>query len=106
MVMSSDFKTRLYTTRLTPNGDTHASDARILSGDVASIAFGGRTKALTETMTLESIQTNFGGGTQDGWFAVIRPEGMPAPSSTATPVPTAIAPSALSKRVYLPVIQR
>lgn len=71
MVMSADFKTRLYVTRLTSSGDTHALDSRILAGDAANIVFAGRTRNLAETYTQDAVQSSAGGGTQDGWLAVI-----------------------------------
>jgi hypothetical protein len=73
MIMSADFKTRLYVTRLATGGDTHAIDARILAGDRASIVFAGRTKSFDETYTQDALQSAAGGGEQDGWFAVMGP---------------------------------
>jgi hypothetical protein len=72
VVMSADLKTRLYVTRLTTGGNTDALDARVIAGDLANIAFAGRTTNLTETYALNAVQPA-GSGAQEGWFGVIAP---------------------------------
>jgi hypothetical protein len=67
LVMSEDFRTRLYCTRLTSE-KTHAIAARVLGDNAASIAFGGYTEG--EMFISDAISTELA-GTQDGWFAVI-----------------------------------
>lgn len=73
LVLSSDFSTRLYCTRLTFE-QTHAIAARVLSGTLAQIVFGGYSTS--ELYTKAAIQNTLQGG-QDGWFAVIPPEAAP-----------------------------
>jgi hypothetical protein len=72
MVMSTDFRTRLYVTRLATDGNVDTLDARILGDGAANVVFGGRTRTVTETFTLDPIQVTPAGG-QEGWFAVIAP---------------------------------
>lgn len=86
MVMSSDFETRLYVTRLTSSGDTYAIDGRIMAGDAANVVFAGRTKKVSaETYTQDAVQSSPGGGSQDGWFAVIGLNQAINASFTASP---------------------
>jgi len=74
LVLSPDFKTRLYCTRLTFD-QTHAIAARALPGGSAHIVFGGYSTS--ELYTKAAVQENLQGG-QDGWFAVIPPEQVPS----------------------------
>jgi hypothetical protein len=67
LVMSEDFRTRLYCTRLTSQ-KTHAIAARVHAGEAAHIVFGGYTEG--EMYTRDPIGSALF-GTQDGWFAVI-----------------------------------
>jgi len=73
LVMSPDFKTRLYCTRLTYE-QTHAIAARVVSGELAQIVFGGYS--ISELYTKAAIQETLQ-GVQDGWFAVIPPMAAP-----------------------------
>ncbi len=72
LVMSKDLRTRLYCTRLSSGGITAAVDARVLSGKDANIVFAGLTAKKEETHRVNAIQEDWGGGKQDGWFAVIQ----------------------------------
>jgi len=74
LVLSPDFKTRLYCTRLTFD-QTHAVAARALPGGSAQIVFGGYSTS--ELYTKAAVQKSLQGG-QDGWFAVIPPEQVPS----------------------------
>jgi hypothetical protein len=67
LVMSQDFSTRLYCTRLTSQ-TTHAIAARVLADSEAQIVFGGYTES--ELYTKAAINAHLQGA-QDGWFAVI-----------------------------------
>ena len=95
MVMSADFKTRLYTTRLATGGTTHAVDARTLEGGTTNIVFGGQSRSLEETYTKEAVQKN-GKGEREGWFAVIGTQTEPQPEIeaiiSADPMFAAVAP--------------
>ncbi|NOK62679.1 MAG: hypothetical protein GFH27_549293n75 [Chloroflexi bacterium AL-W] len=95
MVMSADFKTRLYTTRLATGGTTHAIDVRTLEGGTTNIVFGGQTRSLDETYTKEAVQEN-GKGEREGWFAVIGMQSEPQPEIeaiiSADPMFAAVAP--------------
>jgi parallel beta-helix repeat protein len=73
MVLSPDFTTRLYCTRLTFE-QTHAIAARVVSGELAQIVFGGYSTS--ELYTKAAIQDTLQGD-QDGWFAVIPPKAAP-----------------------------
>lgn len=87
MVLSADFSTRLYVTRLATGGSTHAIDVHTLDEDTTSIVFAGTTQNLNETYTLNAIQDTAGGGDQDGWFAVVGADGadgVPLPDRTPT----------------------
>jgi len=80
LVLSQDFKTRLYCTRLTNsisghNDYTHVIAARVLSGTIANIAFGGSSSS--ELYRKMAIQSNLQGD-RDGWFAVIPPGTVPS----------------------------
>jgi hypothetical protein len=102
-VFSPDFKTRLYTTRLTEGGSTSAIDARAMADGGVTIAFGGiaSATAITKTHTLNAVQPNAGGGAE-GWFAVL----SGAPAVTATPAPTRTPDPRLTRDVFLPVTVR
>ncbi|MEM8535313.1 MAG: PKD domain-containing protein, partial [Chloroflexota bacterium] len=95
MVMSADFKTRLYTTRLATGGTTHAIDARTLEGGATNIVFGGQTRNLDETYTKDAVQEQ-GSGEREGWFAVIGTQSEPQPEIeaviSANPMFAAVAP--------------
>ncbi len=76
LVMSQDMATRLYCTRLSPGAGVVAGDARIISGTEANIAWGGAYKikdpADPEPVhVLNAVQSSFGGGTHDAYFASI-----------------------------------
>ncbi len=69
LVMNQDMTTRLYCTRLC-GGTTHAVDARVLTGQSeAHIAWGG--SADDWLFELDPIQTGYGGGDHDGFYAVL-----------------------------------
>jgi hypothetical protein len=81
LIMGSDFKERLFLTRL-QSGPTHyarAVAARIFSANRSQIAWGGDCAVpLPPLYTFNAIQPDPGGGTQDAFFAVI---GSPAENS-------------------------
>ena len=68
MVISPDFSTRQYTTRLAKTGSTRA-----IAVGAGGIVFGGTTAAPNGTYTTNAFQENAAGGKQDGWFGVIKP---------------------------------
>ncbi len=72
-VMSADFTQRLYVTRLTTSGTTHAVAARVLAGETeARIAFAGSADLSDGPLyTLDAVQPAPGYGTQDGFFSVL-----------------------------------
>ncbi len=94
MVMSADFRTRLYVTRLATDGNVDALDARVLGDGTANVVFGGRTRAVTETFTLDPIQVTPAGG-QEGWFAVAAPVQL-LPRFTFGPGGSPSAPATLT----------
>jgi len=72
IVMSSNFSTRLYTTRISTSGTNHAISARILSGQSeARIAWGGTTLLKVPLFVLKAIQPDPGYGAQDATLAVL-----------------------------------
>ncbi len=91
MVMSSDFITRLYVTRVSTAGETSAIDARVLSGTAANIVWGGRVPSTALQYTSNALQPAAGGGTQDGFFAVIKATSTTTPPGTVALTPTADA---------------
>lgn len=110
MVMSADFQTRLYVTRLATGGDTHALDARTLDDATTRIVFAGKTKNFAETYTQNAVQEVVGGGEQDGWFAVMGSDSAggtpsPDPSTTATPGTDPVPPAG-DNIVWLPLITK
>ena len=72
-VMSADFTQRLFVTRLTTSGTTHAVAARVLAGETeARIAFAGSADLSDGPLyTLDAAQPAPGYGTQDGFFSVL-----------------------------------
>lgn len=70
MVMSADFTQRLFVTRLNASGQTFAMDARTINGK-ASIVWAGQAKSADPQYVLNAVQSTPGGGTIDGFFAVI-----------------------------------
>jgi hypothetical protein len=78
MVISADFKKRLYCTRLSPGGETNAIDARVIKkGSEPNIVWGGivgmGTNPDSSLYTINSIQPKTGGGKNDAFFGVINP---------------------------------
>ncbi|WP_310395889.1 T9SS type A sorting domain-containing protein [Hymenobacter sp.] len=79
MVLSADLTQRLFVTRLSAGGQTAALDARVIGGQSARLAWAGRTGSDPQYV-LNPLQAAAGGGTQDGFFAVI---GSSGPLSTS-----------------------
>ncbi|WP_439629385.1 Ig-like domain-containing protein [Gemmata sp.] len=72
-VMSADFKTRLLVTRV-GGGSGLSVAARTLPGESQTrLVYGGRTDA-NPIWTDNPVQSQFGGGTSDGFFAVFGPK--------------------------------
>lgn len=70
LIMSSDFKERLYCGRISSSDQMNTVAVRSISGDSSpSIVFGGKTKS-TSVWLKNSIQTGKGRGEYDGMFAV------------------------------------
>jgi hypothetical protein len=70
MVMSADFTQRLFVTRLNASGQTFTMDARTINGK-ASIVWAGQAKTFDAQYVLNAVQPTAGGGSADGFFAVI-----------------------------------
>ncbi|HEX8660019.1 MAG TPA: T9SS type A sorting domain-containing protein [Hymenobacter sp.] len=70
MVMSTDFTQRLFVTRLNASGQTFAMDARTINGK-ASIVWAGQAKTFDAQYVLNAVQPTAGGGSAEGFFAVI-----------------------------------
>jgi hypothetical protein len=71
LVMSRDFTTRLYCTRLNVGGTTHAVAARVLPDGRTAVAWAGRAKDGNPLYVKSALQPAAAGGTQDGFFAVV-----------------------------------
>lgn len=68
MILNPDFTRRLYTTRLSTNGTTHALDGRELGG-LPRTAWAGSTTAVQHKVS--PLQTGSGGGEADGFLGVL-----------------------------------
>ncbi len=68
MVLNPDFTRRLYTTRLSPGGTTHAVDGRELGG-LPRTAWGGSSGQVHHEAA--PLQAGSGGGPGEGFFAVL-----------------------------------
>ncbi len=104
LVLSPDFKTREYVTRLT-GGTTHAVHARRVAGrPFPQIAFGGSDGDLSGSPVgvipfygVHPLQSLRGGGAKDGFFAVLGGVGGQVPDVILTPsVTSGRAPLAIS----------
>ena len=97
MVLSNDFRTRLYHTRLATNGRTLAVGARQLSPFYPEVNFvwAGFAGNTGQTYVQDALQPTAVGGERDGHFAVIAPFTNPPPP-----------PSNLTEKIYLPLLLR
>lgn len=72
IIMSPDFTTREYVTRLATGGNNRAIVGRVLVGETdAVIAWGGEMNLSQPLFTYHAVQPNPGYGQQDGAFAVL-----------------------------------
>jgi len=88
VIMSADLRERVFVTRMTPRGQSHVVDARLVGGE-AVIALGGTTRpndmGVHELYVQDALASTSGGG-EDGFFTLFGgPGGTPLPRSDAGP---------------------
>lgn len=88
VVMSPDLRDRVLVTRVDPNGNSHAVDARTVGG-TTTVALGGTTRpndmGLSELYVQDALTSTSGGG-EDGFFTLFGgPGGPPLPRTDAGP---------------------